>query len=162
KRLRLVWGVSTGETRAHEAAPIINNGVMFVSKPNNQVLAIDARSGNVLWRYRRPRPAGALVAHDTSRGVALYGDKVYFAAGEAVVVALDAKTGREVWTKQVADNKSAYYISLAPLVAGNKVMVGTSGGDWGIRGFIAALDPETGQELWRTFTIPAPGEPGSE
>ena len=153
---------STGETRVHESAPIVNNGVMFVSTPNNQVIAIDAKTGNVLWRYRRPRPPGALVPHDTSRGVALYGDKVYFAAGEAVLVALDAKTGREVWTTDVADNKSGYYISLAPLIAGGKVMVGASGGEFGIRGFVAALDPETGKEQWRTYTIPAPGEPGSE
>jgi alcohol dehydrogenase (cytochrome c) len=161
-RLRPIWGFSTGETRVHESAPVVNNGVMFVSTPNNQVIAIDARSGNVLWRYRRPRAAGALVPHDTNRGVALYGDKVYYAAGDAVVVALDAKTGREAWTNTVADNKSGYYISLAPLIAGGKVMVGTSGGEFGIRGFVAALDPETGKEQWRTFTVPAPGEPGSE
>jgi alcohol dehydrogenase (cytochrome c) len=161
-RLRPVWVFSTGEPRVHESAPIVNNGVMFVTTPNNQVIAIDAASGNLLWRYRRPRVPGALVPHDTSRGVALYGDKVYFAGGEAVVVALDAKTGREVWTSTVADNKSAYYISLAPLVAGGKLMVGTSGGEFGIRGFVAALDPDTGKELWRTYTIPAPGEPGSE
>ena len=88
-------------------------------------------------------PAGAVVAHDTSRGVALYGDKVYFAAGEAVLVALDARTGKEVWTTDVADSKAAYYITLAPLVAGGKVMVGASGGEFGIRGFVAAFDPET-------------------
>ena len=106
-RLRPIWGFSTGETRVHESAPVVNNGVMFVSTPNNQVIAIDARSGNVLWRYRRPRAAGALVPHDTNRGVALYGDKVYYAAGDAVVVALDAKTGREAWTNTVAaDRKS--------------------------------------------------------
>ena len=135
---------------------------MFVSTPNNQVIAIDAKSGNVLWRYRRPRPTGSNVPHDTSRGVALLGDRVYFAAGEAVLVALDAKTGREVWTTDVADNKSGYYISLAPLIADGKVMVGASGGEFGIRGFVAAYDPETGKEQWRTYTIPAPGEPGSE
>ena len=162
KRLRPVWGFSTGEAKVHESAPVVNNGVMFVSTPNNQVIAIDAKSGNVLWRYRRPRPAGAIVAHDTSRGVALYGDKVFYAAGEAVLAALDARTGKEVWTTTVADNKSGYYISLAPLVAGGKVMVGASGGEFGIRGFVAAFDPDTGKELWRTFTIPAPGEPGSE
>ena len=100
--------------------------------------------------------------HDTSRGVALYGGKVYYAAGEAVLVALDAKTGREVWTAPVADNKSGYYISLAPLAAGGKIMVGASGGEFGIRGFVAAFDPESGKESWRTYTIPAPGEPGSE
>jgi alcohol dehydrogenase (cytochrome c) len=161
-RLRPLWGFATGETRVHESAPIVNNGVMFVSTPNNQVIALDAVSGNLLWRYRRPRAAGALVPHDTNRGVALYGDKVYYAAGDAVIVALDARTGREAWTTTVADNKSGYYISLAPLVAAGKVLVGTSGGEFGIRGFIAALDPDTGKELWRTFMVPAPGEPGSE
>lgn len=162
KNLRPVWVFSTGEPKVHEAAPLVNNGAMFISTPNDQVIAIDVRSGNVLWRYRRQRPAGAVVAHDTSRGVALYGDKVYYAAGEAVLVALDAKTGKEVWTTQVADSKSAYYITLAPLIAGGKVMVGASGGEFGIRGFVAAFDPETGKEQWRTYTIPAPGEPGSE
>jgi alcohol dehydrogenase (cytochrome c) len=161
-RLKPVWGLLTGESRVHEAAPIVNNGVMFVSTPNNQVLAIDAKSGNTLWTYRRPRPAGANVPHDTSRGVALFGDKVYFAAGEAVMVALDAKTGNVVWTATVAENTSGYYISLAPLVADGKLMVGTSGGEFGVRGFVAALDLDTGKELWRAYTIPAPGEPGSE
>src|SRR5688572_4206904 len=89
-RLKPVWGLLTGENRVHEAAPLVNNGVMFISTPNNQVMAIDVRAGLTLWTYRRPRPQGANVAHDTSRGVALFGDRVYFAAGEAVIVALDA------------------------------------------------------------------------
>ena len=162
KGLRPVWVFATGEQRVHEAPPIVSNGVMFVSTPNNQVIAIDAANGNLLWRYRRVRPTGALVPHDTSRGVALYGDKVLYAAAEAVLVALDAKTGREVWTTQVADNSAGYYITLAPLVADGKVMVGASGGEFGIRGFVAAFDLETGKEQWRTYTVPAPGEPGSE
>src|SRR5579862_7915199 len=82
KRLQPVWIFSTGETKVHEAAPIVNNGVMFVSTPNNQVIAIDAKSGNLLWRYTRRRPTGTSVPHDTNRGVALLGDKVYYAAGE--------------------------------------------------------------------------------
>jgi alcohol dehydrogenase (cytochrome c) len=161
-KLHPVWIFATGEGRVHESAPIVNNGVMFVSTPNNQVLAIDATTGNQLWRYRRPRPAGATVPHETNRGVALFGDKVYVGAGEGVLVALNAKTGREVWTAPVGDNKASYYITLAPLVADGKVMVGCSGGEFGIRGFVAAFDLETGKELWRTYTIPAPGEPGSE
>jgi alcohol dehydrogenase (cytochrome c) len=161
-RLRPVWRVPTGEMRVHEAAPLVNGGVMFVSTPNNQVIAFDARTGAVLWRYRRPRPRNVFVLHDTNRGVALYGDKVYYAAAEAVLVALDARTSREVWTATVADNKSAYYITLAPLVAGGAVMVGASGGEFGVRGFVAAFDPDTGREKWRTFTVPAPGQPGSE
>src|SRR5687768_9354545 len=161
-QLRRVWNIPTGEGRVHEAAPIVNNGVMFITTPNNQVLALNAKSGDVLWRYRRPRPTGAFVLHDTNRGVALYGDKVFFAAGEAVLTALDARTGKEVWTKIVADNKSAYYLTLAPLVADNKVMIGASGGEFGVRGFVAAFDPDSGKELWRTYMVPAPGEPGSE
>jgi alcohol dehydrogenase (cytochrome c) len=162
KRLRLVWAFSTGETRVHQAAPIINNGVMFVTTPNNQVIAIDARTGQLLWRHQRPRPESAFVPHETNRGVALYGDKVLFAAGEGVLVALDARSGKQVWETTVADNKAGYYITLAPLVAGGKVMVGASGGEFGIRGFVAAYDPDTGKEAWRTYTVPAPGEPGSE
>ena len=147
----------------HEAAPLVNNGVMFVSTPNNQVIAIDVEGGQSCCGGTSGRvPREPSLLHDTSRGVALYGDKVYFAAGEAVLVALDAKTGKEVWTTTVADNKSGYYITLAPLIAGGKVMVGASGGEFGIRGFVAAFDPETGKEQWRTYTIPAPGEPGSE
>ena len=162
RRLRPVWVFSTGEARVHESAPIVNGGVMFVTSPNGQVIAIDARTGNQLWRYRRPRPEGASVPHETNRGVALYGDKVYYAAGEAVLVALDARTGREVWATPVADNATRHYMTLAPLVAGGRVMVGASGGEFGIRGFVAAFDPETGKEVWRTYTVPAPGEPGSE
>ena len=161
-KLRPVWVFATGEARVHESAPIVNNGVMFVSTPNNQVLAIDAKTGIQLWRYRSPRPTGANVPHDTNRGVALFGDRVYVALGEAVLVALDARTGKEVWKTPVGDNQAGYYISLAPLVAGGKVMVGCSGGEYGIRGFVAAFDLETGKEQWRTYTIPAPGEAGSE
>ena len=161
-KLRLVWSTITGESRVHEAAPLVNNGAMFISTPNGQVIALDAKTGDILWRYRKPRPQGAIVLHDVNRGVALYGDKVYYAAGEADLVALDVKTGLPVWTTTVADNKAAYYITLAPLIADGKVMVGASGGETGIRGFVAAFDPETGKELWRTYTIPAPGEPGSE
>jgi alcohol dehydrogenase (cytochrome c) len=142
-RLRPAWVFSTAEARVHQAAPLVNGGVMFVTSPNNQVIAIDVKTGNLLWRYRRPLEAGMSVPHQTNRGVALYGDKVYFAAGEAVLVALDARTGREVWTTVVADNKSGYYTTLAPLVAGDVVMVGASGGEFGIRGFVAGFDVET-------------------
>src|SRR6202167_4598785 len=129
-RLKPVWGFATAETRVHESAPIVNNGVMFVTTPMNQVIAIDAKSGTLLWRSRRKRPDGATVPHEANRGIALYGDKVYCAAGEAVLVALDAKTGQEVWTTEVADNRAAYYITLAPLIAGRgdnfAVIVGAS------------------------------------
>jgi alcohol dehydrogenase (cytochrome c) len=161
-RLKQVWTRPTGVDRVHEAAPLVNNGVMFISTPANQVLALNASTGEVLWRYVRPRPKDVFVLHDVNRGVALLGDKVYYAAAEAVLVALDARTGKEAWTATVADNRSAYYITLAPLIAQGKVLVGASGGEFGVRGFIAAYDANTGKEAWRTYTVPAPGEPGSE
>lgn len=162
EKLQPVWEFATGVTSGHEAPPMVNNGVLFAATPNNQVLAVDVRTGKLLWRYRRPAPEGSSVPHQTSRGVALYGDKVFFATGEAILVAIDAKTGKEAWSTKVEENKNGYYITMAPLVADGKVVVGASGGERGIRGFVAAFDPESGKELWRVFTIPAPGEPGSE
>src|SRR6516164_4169168 len=144
------------------ATPIVNNGVMFVATPGNQMLAIEAKTGNILWRYKRTLPEDVVHLHPTNRGVALYGDKVYFASADCVLVALDAKTGKEVWTAKVDDYKKAYYMSLAPLVVDGKVILGASGGELGVRGFVAAMDAETGKELWKTYTVPAPGEPGSE
>jgi len=161
-RLQPVWVFATGATNGHEAPALVNRGVMFVSTPGNQVIALDAATGMLLWRYRRPLPEDAIVQHPTSRGVALHGDNVYFAAGEAVLVALDARTGEEVWTADVGDNNSGYYMTLAPLIAGGKVLVGASGGERGIRGFVAAYDLDTGEQAWKTYTVPAPGEPGSD
>jgi len=161
-RLKPVWNTPTGATNGHEAVPIVNNGVMFVSTPGNQVIALDAKTGAILWRYKRPFPEEVVMLHGTSRGVALYRDKVFFAAGEAVLIALDAATGTEVWTAKVEDNKKGYYMSVAPLVAEGLVVVGASGGELGVRGFVAAFDADSGKEIWRTYTVPAPGEPGSE
>jgi alcohol dehydrogenase (cytochrome c) len=161
-RLQPAWVVSTGVTNGHEAPPIVNNGVMFVATPGNQVIALDAKTGGLLWRYQRPMPEDIVLLHGTSRGVALFGNTVFFAAAEAVLVALDAVTGQERWTATVEDNRKGYYMSVAPLVANGKVMVGASGGEMGVRGFVAAYDVETGKQAWKTFTVPAPGEPGSE
>ena len=149
-RLQPAWVVSTGVNNGHEAAPIVNNGVMFVATPGNQVIALDARdpAGSCGATGGRCRKTSILL-HPTSRGVALFGDKVFFAAGDAVLVALDARTGREVWTTKVEENRNGYYMSLAPLVADGKVMVGASGGELGIRGFVAAFDLDTGKPLWK-------------
>jgi alcohol dehydrogenase (cytochrome c) len=162
KRLQPAWVMSTGMNNGHQAPPFVNNGVMFVATSYNQVIALNARTGAELWRYRSPSPPDARVSKPVSRGVALYGDKVFFALGEAVLVAIDARTGKEVWRTIVEDNKKGYYMTAAPLIADGKVVVGISGGDGPTRGFVAAYDPETGTQAWRCFTIPAPGEPGSE
>jgi alcohol dehydrogenase (cytochrome c) len=161
-RLQPVWSLSTGQIEGHQAPPIVNNGVMFVATPGNQLLAVEAKSGQLLWRFKRPIPEDMMQLHPTSRGVGLWSDKVFFAAADAVLVALDAKTGKEAWTAKVGDYKQGYYMSLAPLVIDGKVLIGVSGGELGVRGFIAAYDAQTGKELWKTYMVPAPGEPGSE
>jgi alcohol dehydrogenase (cytochrome c) len=161
-KLRPVWAMSTGQVEGHQAPPMVNNGVMFVATPGNQVLAINATTGDLLWRFRRPPPEDQFLLHPTSRGVGLWGDKVFLAASDSTLVALDAKTGKQVWATTYSDYEKGYYASLAPLVIDGKVLIGTSGGELGVRGYIAAFDAETGKELWRTHTIPAPGEPGSE
>ena len=141
-----MWTIETGEGNGHEAAPLVNNGMMFVSTPGNQVIALDAATGRVRWRYKRALPDGVVLMHPTSRGVALYDDKVFLAANEAVLVALDAATGKEIWTRTVEANSNGYYMTMAPLVADGKVMVSASGGEYGVRGFFAAFDAETGKE----------------
>jgi alcohol dehydrogenase (cytochrome c) len=161
-RLRPVWTLSTGITEGHEGVPLVNDGVMFVTTPLNRLLAIDATNGDVLWAYQRQLPYDMPQSHPTNRGAALWGDKVYMATSDANVVAFDAATGTVAWERPVADYRAGYYMTMAPLAVNGRIMVGVSGGERGIRGFVAALDAETGDELWKTYTIPAPGEPGSE
>ncbi|MFL2856603.1 MAG: PQQ-dependent dehydrogenase, methanol/ethanol family [Pseudohongiellaceae bacterium] len=160
--LEPVWTFSTGVLGGHESPPIVNDGVMFVTTPGNLLYAIDAASGDLLWRYQHDLPQTYIAFHRTNRGVALYGDKVYMATLDARVVALDAATGEKIWDTAVQDNYFGYYITTAPLAVDGKIMVGTSGGELGIRGFVVALDSETGEEVWRTYTVPGPGEPGNE
>ena len=157
-----VWTMSTGTAEGHQAPPIVNDGVMFVTTPFNQVLAIDAKTGDLLWRYRHQMPADIRMGHPTNRGVALYGDNVYTATSDARVVALDAKTGKVVWNKAVENYNNGYYMTIAPLAARGRIMVGVSGGERGIRGFVVALDANTGEQVWKTYTVPAPGEPGND
>ena len=156
-----VWSFSTGVREGHQAPPIVNEGTMFVTTPSAQVFALDAKTGDLLWRYARERPDDLQQPHPTNRGVGLYDDKVYVGTVDTHVVALDATSGEVVWERSVEDYGLGYYITMAPLVADGKVMVGTSGGERGIRGFVTALDARTGHEVWKSYTIPAPGEPGN-
>ena len=162
KNLVPVWSYSTGVDSGHEAPPIVNDGVMFISAPYNKILALDARTGDLLWEYQRELPEGFGALHNTNRGIALHGDKVYLAAQDAKLVALDAATGEVVWESPVADWETGYYMTLAPLIVNGKVMVGVSGGEFGVRGFVQAFDAESGESAWKTYTIPGPGEPGHD
>ena len=146
-----------------EATPLVVDGIMYVTQRPNDIVALDARTGRVFWIYSYPTPAdhGACCGAN-NRGVAVLGERVFMATLDAHVVAIDAATGAEMWDVEVADKRLQYAFTLAPLAVKDKVLVGTAGGDRGIRGFIAALDAATGEEVWRFYTIPAPGEPGHE
>ena len=160
--LKLAWTVSTGVIEGHQAPPIVNNGIMYAATPMNQVIALDAKTGEIHWRYKREIPEELFQLHPTSRGVGLWGDKVFLAATDCTLVALDAKTGEVAWEAAVDDWTKGYYMSLAPFTAEGLVIVGSSGGEYGIRGWVTAYDAETGEEKWRRHTIPGPGEPGHD
>ena len=152
-----MWTFSTGVIEGHEAPPIVNNGVMFVATPMGQVIALNAKTGDEYWRYKRQLPDDLFQLHPTSRGVGLWQDKLYLATTDDHVVALDAKTGKVVWDTKVQDYKKGQYLTLMPLVIDGKVIVGGSGGEFGVRGYVVAYDANNGKELWRTFTIPGAG-----
>ncbi len=157
-----VWTFATGVVEGHEAPPMVNNGVMFVTTPGMQVLALNAATGDLIWRYKEKLPADLFQLHPTNRGVALWGDKLYLATVDAQLIALDAKTGKEVWNTKVGDYQHGEYMTLEPLVVHGKVMVGSSGGEFGVRAFIAAYDADTGKQVWRIYTVPGPDEPGGD
>ncbi len=160
--LEMIWSFSTGLREGHQAPPIVNDGYMYVSTPQNHIIALNARTGDLIWRYVRFLPDDLQQLHPTNRGVALYEDRVYLATVDAYLVSLDALTGDVIWEQAVEDYYNGYYMTMAPLIADGKVMVGVSGGELGIRGFVAAYDAVSGEQAWKTYTIPAPDEPGSE
>lgn len=160
-----VWTFATGVTAGHEAPPIVNDGLMFVTGAFNTLFALDARTGDLVWEYRRQLASdvSAEVCCDmVNRGVALYGDNLYLATLDSHLLAFEATTGKMLWDKAVEDYLLGYTMTLAPLAVNGKIIVGVAGGEYGIRGFISAYDAQTGDELWKTYTIPEPGEPGSD
>ena len=160
RNLTPVWTYSTGVVEGHEAPPMVNNGVMFVTTPGDQVLALDAATGDLIWRYAPKLPEDLFQLHPTNRGVAMWGDKLYLATVDSRLIALDAKTGKVDWESKIGDYHNGEYSTLEPLVVNGKVMVGTSGGEFGVRAFIAAFDADTGKQLWKFYTVPSPSEPG--
>jgi alcohol dehydrogenase (cytochrome c) len=157
-----VENMATG--RGFEGSPLMVDGVLYVTGNNNTAWAIDVRTGRQLWRYRRQLPAGLTYgsANASNRGFAILGDRLFMGTLDAHLLALDRATGRVIWDVAVDDFKVGYAVTQAPLVIRDKVIIGIAGGDLPTRGFLDAYDPKTGARLWRFWTIPAPGEPGSE
>jgi alcohol dehydrogenase (cytochrome c) len=160
KDLKPAWAFSTSVGEGHQSPPIVNDGVMFISTPQNQVVALDAATGVEKWRFQHEISEELFQLHPTNRGVGLFGNNVYLATTDCKVVALNAETGKVVWETAVDDWEEGYYLTMAPLIAEGKVMVGTSGGEYGIRGHVTALNAKNGAVEWVLHTIPGPGEPG--
>ncbi|MBD5603474.1 MAG: PQQ-binding-like beta-propeller repeat protein [Candidatus Eremiobacteraeota bacterium] len=165
-RLREVFTHAVSLPEGFEAPPIVNGRTMIVTTPFDRVYALDAVTGKQLWEYDYPvdkRELRTVCCDMVNRGVALYGTTAYMATLDNHVVAIDAATGAVLWNHRVYPAPGmAYAMTLAPLAVDGKIVVGESGGEYGARGFIAALDPKTGNEIWRRYTIPAPGEPGGD
>ncbi|HXP15668.1 MAG TPA: PQQ-dependent dehydrogenase, methanol/ethanol family [Terriglobales bacterium] len=161
-QLRASWVFHPGNSETLEATPVVVSGIMYVTSAND-ALALDARTGRVLWHHQRPVSSGLLddaAAHHT-RGVGLWRNFVYMETDDAHLLCLDAHSGNLLWDVTYADKARHYGATSAPLVVKDNVIVGTSGGDSGVRGFLAAYDALTGNLKWRFWTIPGPGEFGS-
>ena len=146
-----------------EGTPVVFNGVMFITSAND-AFALDARTGRAIWHYSRPVTEGLIddASSHHNRGVAIWKSRLYIETDNAHLLCLDVRSGHLLWDVPYAQGNKNYGATGAPLVVKDQVLVGTSGGDDGVRGFIAAFDPATGAERWRTWTIPGPGEFGSE
>jgi alcohol dehydrogenase (cytochrome c) len=151
------WTFQVPGARRLEASPLVHEGVMYITN-TNEVLALDAASGRRIWTYRDEQAK----LKNVNRGVALLGNRVYFVTSDCHLVALDARTGRLVFHKKYADTEKGNFATLAPLAIQDKILVGVSGGESGMRGFVAALSAGTGEEVWRTYTVPLKGEPFAE
>ena len=163
-RLDLRWSRTTGSAETHEeVTPLVVDGVMYTAERINDVAALNAATGETIWTYaHKPSSAAHNCCAQMTRGLAILDRKLFLATLDARMIALDARTGKELWNTRVADPREKYTFTHAPLVIKDKVIEGTAGGEFGIRGFIAAFNVNTGKEVWRFYTIPGPGEPGHE
>jgi alcohol dehydrogenase (cytochrome c) len=159
-RLAPRWLFSVPDAGLLQATPVVVGGIMYVTAPN-QCFALDAGTGRQIWHYKRALTKG-VSGGNANRGAAVAGDRVFMVTDHAHLIALDRFTGEVVWDTEMADWKQNYAASSAPLPAGDFVIAGVSGGEHGANGFVAAHDAQTGKEVWRFWSVPRPGEPGSE
>jgi len=161
--LRVDWVFHAPNSSALEVTPVVYEGTMFVTSAND-AYALDATTGRIVWHYARPITEGLIddAAEHHNRGVAIWHSHVFMETDNAHLLCLDARSGNLLWAVAYTDGNRNYGATSAPLLVKDKVIVGTSGGDDGVRGFVSAFNAESGKLVWRFWTIPAPGEPGSE
>jgi alcohol dehydrogenase (cytochrome c) len=161
-QLRAQWLFHSHAPGILEVTPVVVDGVMFITA-SNDAYALDARSGRVIWHYARPVSEGLIddASGHINRGVAVYGNRIYMETDNAHLLCLDARSGHLIWDVPYTDGNKNYGATSAPMLVKGKVLVGTSGGDDGVRGFVSAYDADTGKLSWRFWTIPGPGEHGS-
>jgi len=163
KDLQLKWVFQAASFEKFEASPLVVDGVMYTVQAPNDIVALDAATGRIFWTYNyTPLPTARVCCGRVNRGLAILGETLYMGTIDGRLLALDANSGEPIWNIAVARPESGYSITHAPLIVKDKVIVGTAGGEFGIRGFIAAYDAKTGKEVWRFNTIPGPGEAGNE
>ena len=163
-QLRIQWiqQLDTSDLTV-EATPLVSGGTIFITEPPASVIAIDTKSGNVIWRYDRSVATDLLLCCGRrNRGLALLGQTLFLNTLDGYLVAIDANTGKMIWETRVAEPSDGYSMTGAPLIVNRSVVVGVAGGEYGIRGFVASYDPVTGEQQWKFNTIPDPGEPGHE
>jgi alcohol dehydrogenase (cytochrome c) len=163
KQLDLSWIFQAQSLEKFEATPIVVDGIMYVTQPPNDIVALDAKTGRLFWVYQYHSSSGArLCCGLVNRGLAILGNTLFMGTIDAHLVAIDAKNGHVLWNTEVADCNLGYAITYAPLIVKDKVVIGTAGGEYGIRSFLAAYDASSGKQAWRFDTVPAPGVPGHE
>lgn len=166
-KLKVAWMHSLGSLETQESTPLVVGDTMYVTTSTGPryVFALDAKTGKTKWAHQPEMPNdyfATVCCGLDNRGVAYANGKVFFGRLDAKLVALDAETGKKLWTTTVENYRNGHAITSPPLIVNNLVVTGIAGGEYGIRGFIAAYDQETGEEVWKTYTIPGPGEPGNE
>jgi alcohol dehydrogenase (cytochrome c) len=163
KALKLEWMLQNQVFGAWQSNPIVVDGIMYITQRPNDIMAVDPVTGRAFWMYRHtPDPAAQVCCGANNRGVAILGDSLFMGTLDGRLIAVDRINGKELWNIEVGPVDLAYSVTMAPLVVKDKVIVGVGGGEYGIRGYIAAYDAITGEEAWKFYTIPGPGEPGHE
>ncbi|HEY6466011.1 MAG TPA: PQQ-dependent dehydrogenase, methanol/ethanol family [Candidatus Acidoferrales bacterium] len=163
KNLEIKWIFQADSVQKLENTPLVVNGVLYLTQPPNDIIAMDAKTGRVFWTYHFPVPTDAhLCCGLVNRGLAILGNTLFMGTVNGHLVAVDAKDGHQLWDVQLGDNQFGYGITEAPLVVKDKVIVAMAGAESGIRGFVAAFSAETGEQEWKFYTVPGPGESGNE